>query len=173
MPSPKAKPATGARPKPNLFLQFESILLMALCIFLGFVLPLLQRSRFDGVWFKTGGDPSALAEIKILAHRNKFSEIVPVNCFGEYETVTLIADSREHPWSQPAGACRLAFEPGITSYSAQLTSSSFQLTKRAGAATYKESWDLTGHGRMVITQHGQTATYERASWLRSLFTEEP
>ena len=169
MPSPQAI----QKSEPTIAMRLEGALLFAVCIFLGFVLPLLLRSSFDGVWFKTGGDPNAIAELKLLAHSHKFSEIVPVNCFGEYETVTLVADGGEHPWSQPAGACRLAFEPGITSYSAQLTDSSFKLTKRAGSVTYTESWKLIGHSRMVVLEHGQTATYQRASWLRSLFTEEP
>jgi hypothetical protein len=178
MPSPQFKRqainAPDAPPvRPNLFLHFESILLMALCIFLGFVLPLLLRSSFDGVWFRTSGDQNAPAEIKLLAHRGKFSEIIPIDCFGSYETITLIADSREHDWSGPSPGCRVSVEPGVTSYSAQLTSNSFKLTKRASSATFTESWDLVGHGRMVISAHGQTATYHRASWLRSLFTEEP
>jgi hypothetical protein len=146
---------------------------MAFCIFLGFVLPLLLRSSFDGVWFRISGDQNIPAEIKLIAHRGKFSLVVPVDCFGSYETVTLIADGREHPWSEPPGACNLAFESGITSYSAQLTANSFKLVKHAPGANFSESWNLIGHGRMVVSQHGQTATYQRASWLRSLFTEEP
>jgi|SRR6266567_6302856 len=173
MPSPQVRHQAIELGRPNLFLRFESAILMALCVFIGFVLPLLLRSSFDGVWFRTGGDQSAPAELKVLAHRAKFSEIIPVNCFGSYESITLIADGREHEWSEPPGACRLAFEPGITSYSAQLTAISFKLTKRADHGTFTESWDLIGHGRMVISEHGQTATYQRASWLRSLFTEEP
>lgn len=158
--------------KPTLFVQIESALLMAFCIFLGFVLPLLLRSSFDGVWFKTSGDPTAPAELKLLVHKGKFSEVIPIDCLG-YETVTLIADGREHQWSEPPNGCRVASEPGITSYSAQLTKNSFQLTKHARDGASNESWDLIGHGRMVIAVHGQTATYQRASWLRSLFTEEP
>ncbi len=177
MPSPQATRQTidhphGTPAKPNLFLHLESLLLMALCIFLGFVLPLLLRSNFDGVWFRIGGDQTAPGELKLLAHKGKFSEIIPIDCFG-YETVTLIADGREHPWSEPPNGCRVASEPGIASYSAQLTNDSFTLIKRAANGTFNESWSLIGHGRLVIHEHGRTATYQRASWLRSLFTEEP
>ena len=154
-------------------MRFESALLMALCIFLGFVLPLLLRSKFDGVWFRISGDQNAPMEIKLIAHKGKFAEIIPIDCFGSYPIVTLLADGREHPWSEPAGTCGVPAEPGINSYSAQLSSNSFELTKRAASATYSESWTLIGHGRMVISEHGKTATYQRASWLRSLFTEEP
>ena len=157
----------------NLSLRIESAILMSACVFVGFVLPLMMRSRFDGVWFRTAGDPNAPGEIKLLAHRGKFSEVLPVDCFGSYESVTLIADGRQHPWSEPAGNCHFAFEHGITTYSAQLTSSSFKLTKSTDAATFTESYQLLGSGRMLVSQNGQTATYKRASWLRSFFTEEP
>ncbi|KAA6458705.1 hypothetical protein DYQ86_19340 [Acidobacteria bacterium AB60] len=153
--------------------RLQTLLLMALCVFVGFVLPLLLRSRFDGVWFRVAGDPSAPAEIKLIAHGGKFSETLPVNCFGTWESVTLIADGRPHPWSEPAGNCHLAFDRGITTYTASLTASSFRLTESLGNGTITESWDLLGKGRMVVSQHGRTATYQRASWLRSLFTEEP
>ena len=146
---------------------------MAACIFLGFVLPLLLRSRFDGVWFRTGGDPNTPAELKLLARHGKFSEVIPVNCFGSYETVTLVADGREHTWSEPASTCHLAFESGINSYAAQLTGSSFSLTKHIGPATISETWNIVASDRLVVTQNGRAATYKRASWFRSLFTEEP
>jgi len=177
MPSPRVTRQAINQPhttpaRPNLYLQIEAAILMALCIFLGFVLPLLLRSSFDGVWFKTSGDPTAPTELKLLVHKGKFAEVIPIDCFG-YETVTLIADGREHQWSEPPNGCRVASEPGITTYSALLTNTSFKLTKHARDGAFNESWDLIGHGRMVITEHGQTATYKRASWLRSLFTEEP
>src|ERR1700745_3627007 len=108
MPSPQARPA-ARMPASTLPARIESALLMAACIFLGFVLPLLLRSRFDGVWFRTGGDPSTPAEVKLLARHGKFSEVIPVNCFGSYETVTLVADGREHTWSEPPSTCHLAF----------------------------------------------------------------
>jgi hypothetical protein len=172
MPSPQGThPIAEARP--TFAARVEGVLLMAVCIFAGFVLPLLVRSRFDGVWFRTGGDRNAPAEMKLIVHRGKFSEIVPVNCFGSYETVTLIADGREHTWSEPAGNCGFAFERGITTYSAQLSGTSLKLTKHLGPDTSTESWEITGNGRMVISQRGQSAIYRRASWLRSLFTEEP
>ncbi len=153
-------------------MQIESVLLLVLCIFLGFVLPLLLRSDFEGVWFKISGDKDAPAEMKVLAHHGKFAEILPLGCLNgdSYETITLVADGREHTWSEPA-SCTI--KPGINSYSAQLTSNTFQLTKRTDAATFTESWNLVGHNRMVISKNGGTATYQRASWLRSLFTEEP
>jgi hypothetical protein len=177
MPSPRVRHQSIEKTEAEIsrsspYLQIESAFLMALCIFLGFVLPLLLRSGFDGVWFRVSGDPHAPGEVKLLAHRGKFSEIIPIDCFG-YETVTLIADGREHPWSEPPSGCRVATELGITSYSAQLTANSLRLTKHATSGTFSESWDLKGHGRMVISEHGQTATYRRASWFRSLFTEEP
>src|ERR1700676_1622643 len=118
MPSPRArhhaiKDPDGAPLKPTLPMRFESALLMALCIFLGFVLPLLLRSKFDGVWFRTSGDQNALGEIKLLVHNGKFAEVIPLDCFGSYPTVPLIADGREHPWSEPAGMCGVPAEPGI------------------------------------------------------------
>jgi hypothetical protein len=172
MPSPQAKQPSAERVRPNPYMQVEAALLLALCIFLGFVLPLLLRSSFEGVWFKTSGDKNAPAEMKILMHHGKFAEILPVGCLNgdSYETITLIADGREHTWSEPA-ACTI--KPGINSYSAQLTSNAFQLIKRTDSATLTESWNLVGHGRMVMSKDGRTATYQRASWLRSLFTEEP
>jgi hypothetical protein len=177
MPSPRAKyqsiektEAEISRSSP--YLNVEAAFLMAVCIFLGFVLPLLLRSGFDGVWFRISGDQTAPSEFKLIAHHGKFSEIIPIDCFG-YETVTLIADGREHPWSEPPSGCRVATEPDITTYSAQLTTNSFRLIKHSGSSTFSESWDLKGHGRLVISEHGQTATYQRASWFRSLFTEEP
>jgi hypothetical protein len=157
----------------NLSLRVESALLMGICVFAGFVLPLMLRSRFDGVWFRTEGDTNAPREIKLISHRGKFSEILPVDCFGTYESVTLIADGRQHPWSEPAGSCHFAFERGTTTYSAQLTANAFRLTKSTDRATFTESWEIVGNGRMVISQNGHTATYRRASWLRSFFTEEP
>ena len=157
----------------NLSLRIESALLLSACVFIGFVWPMLVRSRFDGVWFRTGGDENAPSEIKLLTHRGKFSEVLPVDCFGSYESVTLIADGRKHAWSEPPGNCHLAFEPGIASYSAQLSSSSFTLTKSTASGTFTESWEILDSSHMVVSQHGQIALYRRASWLRSLFTEEP
>ena len=172
MPPPQARQTVGAR-RPALASRIEGALLMALCIFLGFVLPLLLRSRFDGVWFRTAGDQDAPVEMQLIAHRGKFSVIIPINCFNHYESVTLIADGRSHTWSEPASNCHFAFEPGINTYSAQLTNNSFKVTKNTDSDTFTESWNITGSGRMVISTHGHTATYRRASWLRSLFTEEP
>jgi hypothetical protein len=179
MPSPRARnhpidERSASLDRPNVSMRVESTLLMAFCIFLGFVLPLLLRSRFDGVWFRTGGDQSEPGEMQVLARHGKFSEIIPIGCLvgSSYETITLIADGREHQWSEPPG-CTIAIEPGITSYSAQLTKTSFKLIKRRGSATFTESWDIVDHGRMIVSDNGRTATYKRASWLRSLFTEEP
>jgi hypothetical protein len=157
----------------NLSFRLESALLLSACVFIGFVWPMLMRSPFDGVWFRTGGDANAPSEIKLLAHRGKFSEVLPVDCFGSYESVTLIADGRQHAWSEPAGNCHLAFERGIASYSAELTRNALTLTKSTGAATFTESWQILDSRHMVVSQHGQIALYRRASWLRSLFTEEP
>lgn len=157
----------------NLSLRIESVVLMSACVFIGFVFPMLMRSRFDGVWFRTGGDPNAPREIKLLAHRGKFSEVLPVDCFGSYESVTLIADGRPHAWSEPAGNCHLAFERDISTYSAQLSPSSFTITKTTASATFNESWEILDSSHMVVSQRGQIALYRRASWLRSLFTEEP
>jgi len=157
----------------NLSLRIESVLLLSACVFIGFVWPMLVRSPFDGVWFRTGGDENTPREIKLLTHRGKFSEVLPVDCFGSYDSVTLIADGREHTWSEPAGNCHLAFESGISTYSAQLTRNSFTLTKSTKSGAVTESWEILDSGHMVVSQHGQIALYRRASWLRSFFTEEP
>jgi hypothetical protein len=157
----------------NLNLRIESAILMSACIFVGFVLPMLVRSRFDGVWFRTSGDGNAPAEIKLLTHRDKISEILPIDCFGSYESVTLIADGRQHAWAEPAGNCHFAFEPRIATYSAHFTRNSFTVTKSTDSDTFTESWEILANGRMAVSRHGQTAIYKRASWLRSLFTEEP
>ncbi len=157
----------------NLSIRLESVLLMSACVFLGFVWPMLLRSPFDGVWFRTGGDAGAPSEIKLLTHRGKFSEVLPVDCFGSYESVTLIADGRQHAWSEPAGNCHLAFERGISAYSAQLSRNAFTLTKSTASATFTESWEILDSNHMVVSQHGQISLYRRASWLRSFFTEEP
>jgi hypothetical protein len=153
-------------------MQLESALLLGVCVFLGFILPLLLRSRFDGVWFRTGGDLNAPAERKVLAQHGKLSQVLPIGCLSgdTYETITLIADGREHPWEEPPGC---TVKPATASYSAQLTGSSFELVRRTPGGTFRESWQVTGPGRMVIWADGQRAIYERASWLRSLFTEEP
>lgn len=157
----------------NLSLRIESALLLSACVFLGFVWPMLVRSRFDGVWFRAGGDQNAPSEIKLLTHRGKFSEVLPVDCFGSYESVTLIADGRQHPWSEPPSNCHLAFEHGIVSYSAQLSRNAFTLTESTKSTTLTESWEILDSSHMAVFQHGQIALYRRASWLRSFFTEEP
>jgi hypothetical protein len=173
------------RARRNLKDYREGILALAAAgayFFLLLAAPILGQSDFNGVWFKTAGDKRLPESMKANLKGSTFTEdfaVVAPEGVG-YEHLLLRVDGEEHAWSDDR------YEPvwpvhgsGDYFYTSQLNGDDLLITRFArgeGSADREqlETWRITVRGRqMTVSRNGVQTSYRRASWLRSLFTDEP
>lgn len=124
-------------------------------------------SRFDGVWLAERPNAGLPGSIKIRLRNDHLAETWPV-FNGEYETIRLIVDGKQHE-------CQESGSAPCGSYHVILHGSTLEIFKEARDGSFSlERWSVQDHGqRLIIRSASGDAVYRHASWLRSMIRNDP